>query len=228
MKIVLASRNKHKIREINTLISGVYDGIEVLSLDDIGHIGEIEEDGKTFEENSAIKATVPTQSGYIGIADDSGLSVDVLDGAPGVYSARYAGEPCDDKKNNAKLLSVMAPYKEGERGARFVSVVTIMFPRESELYDFDESVLEYGVPTVSKDGSARGFSCRGECLGHMIFSEQGSGGFGYDPLFMCDAYGKTFAQLDMEEKNKISHRGEAMRRFTHDLARVLASVGIIG
>ena len=102
MEIVLASRNKHKITEINTLLSGVKGEIRVLSLDDIGYEGEIDENGTTFEENSMIKACAPVSRGHIGIADDSGLAVDALDGAPGVYSARYAGEPCDDKKNNNK------------------------------------------------------------------------------------------------------------------------------
>lgn len=221
MEIVLASRNKHKITEIHTLLSRVCGDIKVLSLDDIGYAGDIDENGTTFEENSMIKASAPAARGYIGIADDSGLSVDALDGAPGVYSARYAGEPCDDKKNNNKLLAVMDGLKEGERGAKFVSVVSILFPKGSELYDFAESRLTFGTPLTDPVTGARGFCCRGECRGRMIFEERGDGGFGYDPLFLCDAYGRTFAELNAEEKNKISHRGEAMRKFAVDLAAIM-------
>lgn len=221
MDIVLASRNKHKIAEIHTLLSSISSDINVLSLDDIGFVGEIEENGTTFEENSMIKASAPALRGFIGIADDSGLAVDALDGAPGVYSARYAGEICDDKKNNEKLLSVMGSLDSKDRRAKFVSVVTILFPKGDCYHGFDESKLEYGTLVYDEKTSARGFSCRGECLGRIIYEERGSGGFGYDPLFECDAYGKTFAELGSEEKNKISHRGEAMRRFTHDLANIL-------
>ncbi len=222
MDIVLASRNKHKITEINTLLADIKAEIRVLSLDDIGYEGDIEENGTTFEENSMIKACAPVISGYAGIADDSGLSVDALGGEPGVYSARYAGEPCDDKKNNDKLLEVMSDLKEGERGAKFVSVVSIMFPKSSELYSFDAKKLKYGVVMTDSVTGARGFGCRGECPGKIIFEEKGDKGFGYDPLFMCDAYGRTFAQINAEEKNAISHRGEAMRKFVCDLAAILS------
>lgn len=220
MKIVLASRNKHKIVEINTLLSGVCDGLEVLSLDDIGVTSDIEEGGESFEENSKIKACVPAGLGYIGIADDSGLSVDSLGGAPGVYSARYAGEPCDDKKNNDKLLDELERIGDNKRNANFVSVVTVLFPKGSELYSFDESVLEYGVLAVDEKSGARGFSCRGECPGRILYEERGNGGFGYDPLFCCEL-GKTFAELTPDEKNSISHRSKAMSAFRHDLARII-------
>ncbi|MBQ4137588.1 MAG: non-canonical purine NTP pyrophosphatase [Clostridia bacterium] len=222
MDIVLASRNKHKIVEINTLLADVSKDIRVLSLDDIGHEGEIDENGTTFEENSMIKACAPVSFGYAGIADDSGLAVDALDGAPGVYSARYAGEPCDDKRNNNKLLEVMSELSEGERTAKFVSVVSVMFPKESPYHSFDEAKLKFGKAVVDPVTGARGFGCRGECPGKIIFEEKGSGGFGYDPLFMCDAYGRTFAEINSEEKNAISHRGEAMRKFVIDLAAILS------
>ncbi len=220
MKIVLASRNKHKIVEIHSLLSGVCDDLEVLSLDDIGYIGDIEEGGDSFEENSKIKASVPAELGYIGIADDSGLAVDSLDGAPGVYSARFAGEPCDDKKNNDKLLSELEKIGDKERSAKFVSVITILFPKGSKLHSFDESKLEYGVLAVDTKTGARGFSCRGECPGRILYEERGNGGFGYDPLFYCE-YGKTFAELTPEEKNQISHRAAAMKAFVHDLVCIL-------
>lgn len=220
MEIVLASRNRHKIAEIQALISGVGKDIKVLSLDDIGYAGDIEENGTTFEENSAIKANTPVMRGYIGLADDSGLAVDALDGAPGVYSARYAGEPCDDKKNNNKLLEVLGDLEAEKRTAKFVSVVTVLFPKNSELYNFDESLVDGGI-LVEGDGY-RGFSCRGECTGSILFSEQGTGGFGYDPLFLCDAYGKSYAELTPDEKNSISHRGVAMRKFVGIMAKLLS------
>ncbi len=221
MKIVLASRNKHKIIEMNTLLSGVCDNLEMLSLDDIGVTGDIEEGGESFEENSKIKASVPAELGYIGIADDSGLSVDSLNGDPGVYSARYAGEPCDDKKNNDKLLDELEKIGDKKRSASFVSVVTILFPKGSKLHSFDESVLQYGVLAVDEKSGARGFSCRGECPGRILYEERGNGGFGYDPLFYCEL-DKTFAELTPDEKNSISHRAKAMQAFRHDLARIIS------
>lgn len=220
MEIVLASRNKHKIVEMNTLLSGVCDELKVLSLDDIGFMGDIEEGGESFEENSKIKAAVPAEYGYIGIADDSGLSVDSLGGAPGVYSARYAGEPCDDKKNNDKLICELEKVGDNKRDASFVSVVSILFPKGSELHSFDESLLEYGILVVDEKSKARGFLCRGECPGKILYEERGTGGFGYDPLFYCEL-DKTFAELTPDEKNSISHRAKAMKAFTHDLARII-------
>ena len=121
-KVAVASNNKHKIEEIRAILSGIYgDAIEVKSLSDIGFSGDIVEDGDTFEENAEIKARAAAKLGYIAIADDSGLCVDALDGAPGVYSARFAGEPGDDKKNNDKLLDMMKDIPEEGRGAKFVS-----------------------------------------------------------------------------------------------------------
>lgn len=218
MEIVLASRNRHKIAEIQALISEVAN-IKVLSLDDIGYEGDIEENGETFEDNSRIKAQTPTSRGYIGLADDSGLSVDALDGAPGVYSARYAGEPCDDDKNNKKLLEVMADIKDGDRGASFVSVITVLFPKGSEFYGFDTALLDDAE--LIEDENYRGFSCRGECPGIILFEERGNGGFGYDPLFYCPKFDKTYAELTPDEKNSISHRGVAMRKFVKNMANII-------
>ncbi len=220
MEIVLASRNRHKIAEIQSLISEAKLNVRVLSLDDIGYSYDIEENGVSFEENSEIKANTPVKFGYIGLADDSGLSVDALNGAPGVYSARYAGEPCDDDKNNKKLLDVMKNVKEEDRTAKFVSVITVLFPKECELYDFDEALL--GEAQLVAGENYRGFSVRGECFGKILFKEQGNGGFGYDPLFYCNAFNKSYAELVEEEKNSISHRGEAMRKFINVLAKLLA------
>ncbi len=201
MKILLASRNKKKIRELETLLASVSsDRIEILSLDDIGFHDEIEETGETFEENSLIKANTGAKLGYITVADDSGLAVDALDGAPGVYSARYSGEGATDEKNNAKLLAALDGLPEEKRGAKFVSVVVCAFPDGSE-------------PIV----------VRGECPGIILTEGRGSDGFGYDPLFLYEPAGKTFAELTADEKNAISHRGRAMKAFAEVFTKRLNS-----
>ena len=188
-KIAVASNNKHKIEEIRAMLAEIYGGaLEVNRLSEIGFSGDIIEDGETFEENAAIKARAAAALGYIAIADDSGLCVDALNGAPGVYSARFAGEPCDDRKNNDKLLELLSDVPESGRGAKFVSVICCVTP----------------------DGQT--VTARGECPGRILFSRRGTGGFGYDPLFFCEL-GKTFAELTPAEKNSISHRARAMANF---------------
>ena len=206
MKIVLASRNAKKIRELETLLaqhSSMH--IEVLSLDDIGYTEEIVEDGTSFEENAWIKAATPAAMGYIGIADDSGLSVDALGGDPGIYSARYGGEGTNDAKNNEKLLAEMNEVPDEGRGAAFVSAVACVFPRECEV-EIPEEVR------TEKNGLS-GFVVRGECRGTILRETRGCDGFGYDPLFYVAEKECTFAELSSEEKNAISHRGVAMRAF---------------
>ena len=214
MKIVLASRNAKKIRELETLLAGHSSmHIEVLSLDDIGYTDDIVEDGTSFEENAWIKAFVPASLGYIGIADDSGLAVDALDGAPGIYSARYGGEGTTDAKNNEKLLAEMRDVPDEERGAAFVSAVACVFPKESEV----------SIPAdirAEKDGLS-GFIVRGECRGTILREGRGCDGFGYDPLFYVAEKGCTFAELPAEEKNAISHRGVAMREFCRQFLSLL-------
>ena len=187
VKILLATGNPHKARELSAMLSGC--DVEVLTLKDVGFAGEIIEDGETFEENAEIKARAAASLGYIGVGDDSGLCVDFLGGAPGVYSARYAGEPCDNSKNNEKLLSEMAGVPEDKRGAKFVCVICCVFP----------------------DG--RKIVSRGECPGRILTSYAGSGGFGYDPLFYCTERGKSYAEMTEEEKNSVSHRARAMKDF---------------
>lgn len=187
VKILLATGNPHKARELSAMLSGC--DVEVLTLKDVGFAGEIIEDGETFEENAEIKAGAAASLGYIGVGDDSGLCVDFLGGAPGVYSARYAGEPCDNSKNNEKLLSEMAGVPEDKRGAKFVCVICCVFP----------------------DG--RKIVSRGECPGRILTSYAGSGGFGYDPLFYCTERGKSYAEMTEEEKNSVSHRARAMKGF---------------
>ena len=184
--IVAASRNQHKIDEMQAILKKF--GMEIISRDDAGVPKiEIEEDGETFEENSYKKAyEIMKLCGKTTISDDSGLMVDYLGGAPGVYSARFAGEDGNDAKNNEKLLTLLTdvPYKE--RRAQFVSVITMVFPN-------GESI-----------------TARGECPGHIIDTPVGENGFGYDPLFVPDGFQRTFAQLSSEEKNEISHRAVAL------------------
>ena len=212
MDIVLASRNRKKAAEMQQLVNDLCDReIRVLSLDDIGFEGDIEEDGETFEENAAIKASVPASLGYYGIADDSGLAVDHLNGAPGVYSARYAGEPCDDGRNNEKLMAEMKGVPEQERGAAYVSVIAFAAPVEKSFFEGDNALSDYASKHCGKKIELVEF--RGECRGKLLDFYQGTGGFGYDPMFYVQEFDKTFAETTAEEKNSISHRGKSMRDF---------------
>ena len=197
MKIVLASNNKHKIGELHAILACELGGdLEILSLSDIGFEGDIVEDGQTFEENAMIKARAVSALGYIGVGDDSGLAVDALDGAPGIYSARYAGDH-NDAANNAKLLREMAD--KTDRRAAFVCAVACSFP----------------------DGEGKeDFCVRGESRGVIAHEESGEGGFGYDPLFYVPAFDKTFAQMSAEEKNSISHRGAALAKFAQKIKEI--------
>ncbi len=192
--IIAASKNENKIREMDAITSQL--GMHIISRDEAGVPDvEIVEDGETFEANSFKKADeIMRLSGHIAIADDSGLEVDYLGGAPGVYSARFAGEDCSDKKNNEKLLMLLedVPYKE--RRARFVSVITMVYPDGKKLV------------------------ARGECEGHILMEPMGRNGFGYDPLFVPDGFQRTFAQLAPEEKNKISHRARALVKLNEMLS----------
>ena len=186
MKAVLASHNQKKIKELREILADL--GVEVLSQSDVGVSLEPEETGTTFEENARIKArAVMEATGLPAIADDSGLAVDALDGAPGVWSARYGGEGLDDAGRWQLLLKNM----EGkpDRACRFVCVVCCIFPDGRELM------------------------ARGECPGVLAEAPAGEGGFGYDPVFWLPRLGRTMAQLTPQEKNGISHRGNALRKF---------------
>ncbi len=195
IKIVLASRNKKKIHEIRGLIKeALKSDVEVLSLDDIGFYGEIEENGKTFEENAIIKASVPARLGYIGVSDDSGLCVEALNWEPGIYSARYSGG--DDEDNNDLILEKLK--NETNRNAKYVCAIACVFPDHS------------------KD-----FVVKGECYGKILHERCGDKGFGYDPLFYYEPFGKTFAEIELSKKNEVSHRGVAMRHFINELSKVL-------
>ena len=196
MKVVLASRNKNKIKEIKAIYRDIVgEELDILSLDDIGYTSEIEEDGSSFEENATIKASVPASLGYIGLADDSGLAVNALDGAPGIYSARYSGEGATDEKNNEKLLSELSGVSD--RSAKFVCVFAIVAP----------------------DG--KNITVRGECPGVIAEGESGKGGFGYDPLFIYEPLKKTFGELTADEKNKVSHRARALKLLIPRLSEFL-------
>ena len=199
LTILLASGNPNKVREIKAIMADAFPAreIEVLSLKDIGFEGDIVEDGDTFEANALIKAKAIAGRGYITMADDSGLMVDALGGEPGVYSARYAGEPCDNEANNDKLLQNLADVPAEARTAKFVSVVACSFPDGREIVT------------------------RGECPGMILFERTGNGGFGYDPLFYYEPLQKTFAQLTPEEKNSISHRARAMAAFTEQFKKAI-------
>ena len=186
MKLVLASKNPKKLKEMNEILSGM--GVEVCLQADVGIDVDVEETGATFEENSLLKAkAVMEASGLPAIADDSGLCVDALNGAPGVYSARYGGEGLDDAGRYRMLLANMP--MGAARTAKFVSVITCCFPNGDVL------------------------TARGECSGTIAFAPMGEGGFGYDPVFFLPKLKKTFAQLSAEEKNAISHRGRALEAF---------------
>ncbi|MDO4176210.1 MAG: RdgB/HAM1 family non-canonical purine NTP pyrophosphatase [Bacillota bacterium] len=207
--IVAATKNKHKIVEIEAITSQF--GMNIIPRDEAGVPDvEIPETGKTFEENSYIKAyEIMKLSGQITIADDSGLVVDCIDGAPGVYSARFATFPgiwpdendegeedSDDRDNNSKLLRLIKDFPYEERTARFVSVITMVFP----------------------DGKT--IAARGTVEGHLVLEERGGGGFGYDPIFIPLGYDKTFGELPAELKNSISHRANALKMLKEKLENI--------
>ena len=196
MNLILASRNKKKIKEMEAILATHFEGVRILSLDDVGYVGDIEENGTTYEENALIKARTAVMAGggnYPAIADDSGLSVDALDGAPGVYSARYAGEHGDDAANNALLLKNLSDTPAEARTARFVCCIALVYPDGREL------------------------TVRGETEGLIIDEAKGEGGFGYDPYFYYPPFKKTFSELSAEEKNTISHRGKAIAKLAERL-----------
>jgi XTP/dITP diphosphohydrolase len=224
IKLVLASNNKKKIAELETLLtveSSNQCPTEVLSLKDIGYFDDIVEDGTTFEENSLIKAAVPAGMGYIGIADDSGLAVDYLNGAPGIFSARYAGDHGDDAKNREKLFCALDGVPMEKRTARFVCSVAVVIPKDSPL-EIPEA-YRISPELAEKRGldSKKAAVIRGECEGFILTEERGEGGFGYDNMFFYPAYEKTFAEIDGEQKNAVSHRGNAMRELQVLLAKLV-------
>ena len=196
--VIFFDRKENDEKKLSELLSIMKDGLpggELLLLSDIGFSGDIEENGSTFEENSKIKASVPAALGYIGIADDSGLCVDALGGAPGIYSARYSG--LGDQGNIDKLLYELRGVPDELRTARFVCVMTAVFP----------------------DG--RTVQARGEAEGVILRQRSGDNGFGYDPVFYYPPFGKTFAELDAGIKNTVSHRAKALAAFCPLLTKEL-------
>ncbi|EGO86734.1 nucleoside-triphosphate diphosphatase [Clostridium botulinum C str. Stockholm] len=188
-KIIVASNNQHKIQEIKEILKE-FD-LDILSLKEAGINVDIEENGTTFAENAHIKASeiFKLVKGYMVLADDSGLMVDILNGEPGVYSARYSGEHGNDKKNNEKLLSKLNGVKFTERKAKFVCAM--------ELIVDEDTIIDV----------------QGEVEGYILEEERGVSGFGYDPLFYVPQFKKSMAEITPEEKNSISHRGKALKNL---------------
>ena len=199
LEIIAATKNKGKVREIRKALKGL--GLKIYSLNDFSDVPKIKEDGESYTENALKKARF--YSKYfkkLTIADDSGLEVDMLKGLPGIYSARYAGEGASDRKNNQKLLREMEGIRISKRGASFKCAMAIVS------YNGREAVAE------------------GSCKGRIGFREMGEKGFGYDPIFILPQYGKTMAQLTLEEKNRVSHRGKALRKLKKIMTKFQAPI----
>ncbi len=196
-KLVISTGNQNKVKEIKDILSDL--NIEVVSKKDLGLASiQVEEDGDTLEENSLKKAReLSKRIDYMVVADDSGLFVDQLDGKPGVHSSRYGGEEGNDSKNNRKLLDELKGIPLEKREAKFKSIIALITEDKKE-------IIVYG-----------------ECKGRIGFEEKGKNGFGYDPLFIPYGYEKTFGEIGEEEKNKISHRSNALKNLKLELARLL-------
>ncbi len=192
MEVVVASNNLHKISEIKAMLNGFFS--DFYTMRDLGINIDIEETGTTFYENARIKAkTIAEMTGKIALGDDSGLMVDALDGAPGVYSARYAGDAHSDKDNVELLLKNMQNTQN--RRAKFVTCLVLYYPDGREIVAV------------------------GESLGYITDTPKGDNGFGYDPVFFSDALGKRYAEATAEEKNSVSHRGMALKKLKEKLGK---------
>ena len=186
MKLIIATHNQDKVKEFRRILAPLSVTVETTKLD------EVEETGRTFEENARLKAAAAClATGLPAVADDSGLAVDALDGAPGVYSARYAGEGASSADRNQKLLRALRSVPAEKRGARFVCAICCVFPNGNVI------------------------TAQGECEGTIAFQTLGEGGFGYDPLFLVG--NRSFGELSGEEKDRISHRGKALQEFAEKL-----------
>ncbi len=199
MTFIIATHNPKKLKELSRILVPL--GIEAVTDRDLGlSLTEVEENGTTFEENAYLKAaSACRESGLPAVADDSGLCVDALDGAPGLYSARYAGEGATDEEKIEKLLDALKDVPQPARTARFVSAICCVFPHGTQL------------------------TARGECEGEMAFAPDGEGGFGYDPIFLHE--GHSFAAMTAEEKDAVSHRGRSLRAFSQVLKTYLEQGG---
>jgi len=195
MKLVIATRNQGKIREIKKILEKNRLNITLLCLEDFPAIGDIPEPGETFEENALYKAKyVSEHTGIFALSDDSGLEVDALQGKPGVYSARFAGPSATDEENNQKLLYMMKDIPLEERGAQFRCAMVLYSPT-------GDYILTQGI-----------------WRGKIALTPKGEGGFGYDPIFIDENLGRTAASLDTETKNNLSHRGIALRKMVKLMA----------
>ena len=198
-KLILATRNKGKLKEIQVLLSDL--DINIMSLDEAENAPHVVEDGKTFMENAFKKAKVIAEAtGIMALADDSGLEVDALDGAPGVHSARYSGENASDASNNEKLLADLEGVSSGKRSAHFSCVIIVYHP------------------------SGQWISTEARCEGEITNKIIGDQGFGYDPVFYLPSINRTMAQLSPEEKNSLSHRGKALAELKSKLPGFLDSL----
>ena len=201
-RIVFATGNQGKMREIREIMQDL--GCEIISMKEAGILADIEENGTTFEENALIKAksvaSISKELGYsdIVIADDSGLEIDALNKEPGIYSARYMGEDTPYSEKNANLISRLAGVPDEKRTARFVCAIAAVLP----------------------DG--RTLTTRATIEGRIGYEEKGSNGFGYDPIFQVPEYGCSTAELTMEQKNRISHRGKALQRMKEELTKAFS------
>jgi XTP/dITP diphosphohydrolase len=201
--LVLATRNQGKIKEFRRILDAISDGtINLVGLEEFPHTTEVEETGSTFKENALLKArSVCKETGLPAIADDSGLCVDVLNGAPGIFSARYAGVHGDDQANNAKLLRELENIPEEKRGAHFTCAAALVLPDGRE--HVTEAIFE----------------------GSILFAPIGEQGFGYDPLFRPHGLAISSAQMSADEKDLISHRGKSLRAIAPHVFSLLTSLG---
>ena len=195
MKFIIATNNAQKLVELERILSPL--GIDAVSPKDAGiSLDDVEETGTTFKENSYIKAKAACdKTGYPAIADDSGICVDALDGAPGIFSARFAGETATDEDKNNLILEKLKNTPESGRGAHYTCAVTCAFPNNDVI------------------------QVEGKCFGKIAFEPDGDGGFGYDPIFLYN--GVSFGNVSAEEKDKVSHRGNALREFKAKLIKYL-------
>lgn len=197
-ELVVGTNNRDKCREIQKMLSGI--SLKVSALSDHPECGEVHENGRTFEENAKKKARAYSKhTGALVLADDSGLMVNYLNGRPGVYSARFAGPGCTYQDNNRKLLRLLKKLPAARRGAKFVCVMA--------LYDRGRFVA----------------TVKGECRGHIAERELGANGFGYDPVFIPEGYQRSFGELSPSTKNRLSHRGKALRNAKREIIRYLRS-----
>lgn len=201
--LVLATRNQGKIKEFRRILDSISNGaINLVGLEDFPHTSDVEETGTTFKENALLKArSVCSETGLPAIADDSGLCVDALDGAPGIYSARYAGTHGDDKANNVKLLKELQNVPEEKRSAHFTCAAALVLPDGKEVV------------------------CEEIFKGSILFAPIGDQGFGYDPLFRPEGLAISSAQMSAEEKDSISHRGKSLRAIAPHVISLMTSLG---